>query len=694
MMRKPWAALGLVAALLVSPAPNKPGAVAVAAETSITLKVTKEPLSEVARLIAQQAGVPIRVEARADTIIPNLDLHGSLEKILEVVGRFTQLEVRKEGEGYVLAPPAAPEPAAPAPTTPPIAEVVARVKPCVALVVAYITAERARAQGTAFAVGPDGLLATNAHVVQGASAIQVAFAEGQSYYAAVAALDEDRDLAVLRVAARFRQYVELGDSDRLREGDSVALTAYPLALELLRNGIPLYASTAKATVNAIRPATTLVRHEPITYIQIDAPVNPGSSGAPLFRTDTGEVVGVVQAKLATNDVQDSGLGFALPSNLLRPLLRAARDNPVKAPSGAPEGITPDTVPLALSPAAPAAGESVAPSQRPAAQSAVTRPYDLLPPPQAHAIPEPNPAPGVVAMHAPGGKLLADPARPRLYVADFGGNSVAVLDTESGKVLRRVFTGSKPRGLALAADGRSLYVANSGGSEIVILDLETLQPTGTIPLSFRPFDLALGPGDRLYATAAGSVATTLRALDTRKELEVALAGVPLAPGAILAAARAGQAVFAAERSDAPAALFRSQGGSALEVVTPADGGILGSGVQDLALSPDGQRLYVASTSLGYVTVLDAATLRPLGQLDGGGSPTAVVLSPDGQTAYVCDRKGRVDRFDTATFLRAGTLALPEPPLHAALSPDGKRLFVQLARGVLIHDTDAMSPAAPE
>ena len=75
--------------------------------------------------------------------------------------------------------------------------------------------------------------------------------------------------------------------------------------------------------------------------------------------------------------------------------------------------------------------------------------------------------------------------------DYGGNSVVVIDTDAGKVVRRLFTGSKPYGVAVGAEGRFLYVANSGGSEISVIDLDALTPLGCIPLSFRPFDLLLG-----------------------------------------------------------------------------------------------------------------------------------------------------------------------------------------------------------
>jgi serine protease Do len=678
----------VVLALLVAVLP------AAAAERSITLKVTKQRLSEVVRQISEQAGVPVRVAAHAQKEIPTLDVEGSLEKVLGVVARLAGLTVRREGRGYVLEPEA--KPADPPPLSElisnPAADVIASVKPRVALVIAYLSAEQARAQGTAFVAGTDGLLVTNAHVVKGAAAIQVVFADGTAYYAVIAAMDEDKDLAVLRVPARFPEPLRLGDSDELREGDDVALTGYPLALELLRNGIPLYASTAKATVNAVRPGRSLVHQQSMLYIQIDAPINPGNSGAPLYRLDSGVVVGVVQSKLAYEYVQDTGVGFAIPINAVRRLLAEARANTISPPTTPPVPLTASNVPLALPPPL-AEGDSAGGAEATSAKPPLTRPFDLLRITQVPPIPEPAPVPGVIALHAPGGKMAVDPQRPRLYAVDYGGNSVVIIDTDAGKVVRRLFTGSKPYGVAIGAEGRFLYVANSGGSEISVIDLDALTPLGCIPLSFRPFDLLLGPAGRLYTTPSGAARSSVRAIDLHREMEVALGGTPVLGDTLLAASPTAGKIFLAERGENATALLQCEGVGKLAPVD-ADASLIGTRIQDLLLSPDGKRLYVASDSLTYVSVLDAETLRPLGQLEVGQPPAAVALSADGQTAYVCHRAPRIDRFDTRTFLRTGTLSLPAASLRCAVSPDGKKLFAQLATGIVIRGTDAFGPPTPE
>jgi len=172
------------------------------------------------------------------------------------------------------------------------------------------------------------------------------------------------------------------------------------------------------------------------------------------------------------------------------------------------------------------------------------------------------------------------------------------------------------------------------------------------------------------------------------------GTPLAGGAVLAASPAGGHVFAAERAEEGAVLLQGDAAGKLSLAPVADPSVLGTRIQDIALSPDGARLYVAGVALTYVSVLDAKTLRPLGQLEVGDAATAVALSSDGQTAYVCHRKEHVDRFDTRTFLRTGTLPLPAAPLRCAVSANGSRLFAQLPTGIVIRDTGAFGPPVNE
>ena len=87
-------------------------------------------------------------------------------------------------------------------------------------------------------------------------------------------------------------------------------------------------------------------------------------------------------------------------------------------------------------------------------------------------------------------LVADPARPRLYIANPGLNRIEVFDTQQQQFLTPIATGQLPRSLALAGDGNTLYVANSGSELLTVVNVGTLAVTGTVAFPPLPFGSSL------------------------------------------------------------------------------------------------------------------------------------------------------------------------------------------------------------
>jgi len=87
-------------------------------------------------------------------------------------------------------------------------------------------------------------------------------------------------------------------------------------------------------------------------------------------------------------------------------------------------------------------------------------------------------------------LVADPARPRLYIANPGLNRIEVFDTQQQQFLTPIPTGQLPRSIALAGDGNTLYVANSGGEFLTVVDVSKLAVTGTVAFPPLPFGSTL------------------------------------------------------------------------------------------------------------------------------------------------------------------------------------------------------------
>ena len=175
--------------------------------------------------------------------------------------------------------------------------------------------ERRRASGSGVILDAGGYVMTNYHVIQGARRVQVVLAgkpagtsivkpRGKTVDATVVGIDEETDLALLKVTGASLTPLPLGDSDRLKAGQLVFAFGSPLGLD---NTVTM------GVVSAV--GRQLEADDPMVYIQTDAPINPGSSGGPLVDAQ-GRVVGI-NTLILSQGGGNEGLGFAAPSNIVR-----------------------------------------------------------------------------------------------------------------------------------------------------------------------------------------------------------------------------------------------------------------------------------------------------------------------------------------------------------------------------------------
>ncbi len=160
--------------------------------------------------------------------------------------------------------------------------------------------------GSGFVLTPDGYIATNYHVIDGAETVKVTFYNGDTYEAEVIGGEEDYDIAVIKVDAENLQAVTMGDSTLLNVGDRVLAIGNPLG--------ELTFSQTGGMVSSVNRAID-VDGIPFNMIQTDASINPGNSGGPMFN-QYGQVVGIVSAKYTntSSGASAEGLGFAIPIN--------------------------------------------------------------------------------------------------------------------------------------------------------------------------------------------------------------------------------------------------------------------------------------------------------------------------------------------------------------------------------------------
>ncbi len=163
------------------------------------------------------------------------------------------------------------------------------------------------ATGSGFVIDQQGYIVTNNHVVDGGSQIEVDLFDGTLAWADIVGVDPDSDLAVLKVDVPAEQLhpITFGNSNALQVGQTVLAIGSPFGQDwTLTSGI---ISGLDRTIQGLN------RFSIGGVIQTDAAINPGNSGGPLLNLD-GQLIGV-NSQIATNTTSNSGVGFAIPSNL-------------------------------------------------------------------------------------------------------------------------------------------------------------------------------------------------------------------------------------------------------------------------------------------------------------------------------------------------------------------------------------------
>lgn len=172
---------------------------------------------------------------------------------------------------------------------------------------------RQQGLGSGFIFDPRGYILTNRHVINGAHEIHVTLQGDKKYQAELIAADSQTDVAIIKIKGSGFPYVELGDSDALEVGDWVLAIGNPFGL--------MKTVTAGIVSAKGRHDMGILEHE--EFIQTDAAINKGNSGGPLVNID-GKVVGMNTFIVSPNGGGHVGIGFAIPSNIVRKVLAAAQ----------------------------------------------------------------------------------------------------------------------------------------------------------------------------------------------------------------------------------------------------------------------------------------------------------------------------------------------------------------------------------
>jgi len=187
---------------------------------------------------------------------------------------------------------------------------------------------KVKGSGSGVILDPNGYVITNYHVVRGAIRIKVALPTtnsgkpelnsilrpmGDIVEAKIVGIDQETDLALIKIEGNNHPFLTLGNSDDLHPGQIVFAYGSPLGLNN---------SVSMGVVSSV--ARQLIQESPMIYIQTDASINPGNSGGPLINM-RGDVVGI-NTMIFSQSGGSEGIGFAAPSNIVKTIYQQLKLN--------------------------------------------------------------------------------------------------------------------------------------------------------------------------------------------------------------------------------------------------------------------------------------------------------------------------------------------------------------------------------
>lgn len=197
-------------------------------------------------------------------------------------------------------------------------DLVAAVKDSIVFISNYVDDgyQRGYSLGSGIIISTDGYIITNNHIISEdikdcdvtvKNTLEDGTVEEKKYKAKLIGTDERTDLAVIKIDAENLTPAKLGDSDKLSLGDDIVIIGNPVLIE--GEVLTLDTSVSKGVVSGLNREISATG-KGLTSIQTDAPINGGNSGGAMFN-GYGEVVGIVDFKIVTTDVENLGFGITI-----------------------------------------------------------------------------------------------------------------------------------------------------------------------------------------------------------------------------------------------------------------------------------------------------------------------------------------------------------------------------------------------
>ena len=286
-------------------------------------------------------------------------------------------------------------------------------------------------------------------------------------------------------------------------------------------------------------------------------------------------------------------------------------------------------------------------------------------------------------------LRAAPGRQLAYVTNEDSQDLTVIDTETDSVIATIPVGTRPRGVKVSPDGKTVFVALSGSPKcppsmpdeeceklqadkskdgIAQVDISNRRVTRILPGGSDPEQFDISPdGGRLYvsnedAGTASIVDVGSGRILTTVKVGLEPEGVRLSPD--------GKLVLVTAETDHVITILDAATGKAQGQV------VVGKRPRDLAFLSDGRRAYVTAEVEGTVSLIDLPSLKVLTviQLPENARPMGIAIAPDDRRAYVATgRGGTVEVIDVASNQIVGSVKVGQRPWGVALTEDGRKLY---------------------
>jgi len=278
-----------------------------------------------------------------------------------------------------------------------------------------------------------------------------------------------------------------------------------------------------------------------------------------------------------------------------------------------------------------------------------------------------------------------PDGTRVYVTNCMSNSVSVIDAAKNKVMDTVYVGSYPWGVAVSPDGTKVYVANTASNNISVIDTATNNVTATVKVGNLPYKIAVAPdGKKVYAVNSGippDYQGTVSVIDAATNNVTATVNVEKDPHGI-AVSPDGAKVYVVNSNSYP--YYK---GTVSVIDTTTNNVTATINVESLphgiAVSPNGTRAYVAvdipggysgkgnidaTSHTGAVDVIDTTKNEVIARVSVGNYPYEVAVTPDGNEVYVVNYGSNTTSvIDTATNNVNTTVLVGRSPTAVGIGP---------------------------